>query len=154
MARPARKGSSMCDLYPAIRQMVRGIKDAEKKNFKDGVHRLRGREDDEAIQIRSECYDLRERRLFDLRKLLNWALPAGIKAGFSGEHVVARLNRLMNRVEKAAYWNERCRGPVDDDAEALFHFEELFDKVEDDLEQLYCARPKMRFFWTAALILL
>jgi hypothetical protein len=131
MARQPRKGSSMGVLYPAICQAVREIKDAEKENLKNGIHRLQGKTDDESIRVRSECYDLRARKLFKLRKLLDMALPAGIKAGFSGEHVVARLKRLARSAERAVYWNEQC---LDD--EGWYVFADLFDRVEIGLEHL------------------
>jgi len=132
MARSPRKGSNMCELYPAIRETVHRIKDGEIENLEHGIHTLGGKTDVESIRVRSDCYDQRERMLFELSKLINLSLPAGIKAGFSGEHVEACLNGLMKSVEEAAYWNEKC--PPND--EPFLVFNDLFDQVEDDLERL------------------
>jgi hypothetical protein len=129
------KGSRMCVLYPAIREAVRGIKDAEIENFKNCIHHLVGKTDNESIRVRSKCYDRREDKLVDLQTLLNWALPAGINAGFSGEHVEARLNALMQSVELASYWEGKCQG-APDDFEACHHFQTLFDQVREDLQPL------------------
>jgi hypothetical protein len=105
MPRHPHKASNMCDLYPAICLAVRGIKDAEKENFANGIHQLQGKRDTGTIRLRTKCYDKRDKRLADFGELLNLALPAGIKAGFSGEYVEARLRKLLKRAEKAAYWD-------------------------------------------------
>lgn len=122
--------------FSAICEAVRKIKDAEKLNFKNGIHRKRGMSDPESVRVRTICYRQREERLFALKALATRALPAGIKAGFSGEHVAASLERLLNDVENAAYWDGKCTGPVNDDDLAAFTFNELFDEVTSDLEPL------------------
>src|SRR5262249_50227410 len=134
--RSSDRQNTMCDLYPEIRKAIREIKDAEIDNFRRGIHRLRGKTDRKSFGVRSKCYDLRNNRLLELHELLDWALPAGIKAGFSGEHVQACLKALMESTEEAAYWEGSFEGSNDDDWAWAHHLDCLFDLVREKLGQL------------------
>src|SRR5262249_55929403 len=86
--------------------------------------------------IRSECYDLREDRLGELRGLLGSALPAGIAAGFSGETVHAWLEALMDSVEGLAYWDTSFEGDPNNELWGGAQIKDLTEPVWEALEPL------------------
>lgn len=137
---------SMCGLFSQIREAVRKIEFAETENFQNGLHLKTGKTDDGSVRLRYEIHMLRADRLCHLADLLADTLAPGIKAGFSGEHVAASLEKLIASVEEAAYWNENCPAydlEADESemeccifSEAGCIFSSLFDQANRDLKPL------------------
>jgi hypothetical protein len=142
---------SMCDLHPMIQTLIREIKLAEIQNFNEGLHHLGGRSDQEAIDRRVKCYSLREEKLAELKWLMGLALPAGIKAGFTGEHVVASLHALIESVDEAAYWNAKSGK---DDSIASQVMASLFDQARHCLDVLETWAHAASWFETGSAALL
>ena len=96
----------MSDPFTALRDAVRGALAAEWDSLRSGVHQPRAGSA-EVIRRRAE-------RLTELRQLMALALPAGIRAGFRGETVEARLNELGLAVEALTRWERGMerRDPV------------------------------------------
>src|SRR5262249_22297622 len=92
-----REAANMSNPFPAIRQAVQEIIDAEWENQHAGIHRAGGRR---AGPLRE-----RDERMTALRKLLAQALPVGINAGFRGETVEGRLTDLGQAVEALMQWD-------------------------------------------------
>jgi hypothetical protein len=87
----------MSDLYPAIHRAVREIYRAELAVLESGLYLVDG-------WVPDEVHDPRVDRLIAFSDLLDWVLPAGIKAGFSGEVVVGYVDALWTSVEEMCEW--------------------------------------------------
>jgi hypothetical protein len=124
------------ELWQRVRQEVRNLRQAEVRNWKDGMHLLAGKSDDKTVRWRTFRYARREGRLERLYRLLRSALPAGIAAGFSGEWVHARLEELAAAANEACYWNESYEGPLKDGNWVGTHIDILFSKVRTCVEPL------------------
>jgi hypothetical protein len=127
---------NMRKLYSAIHRAVLALRDAEKKNWRDGLHHRRGRTDKKSVEMREECYDRRADWLCNFSGLLDDAVPAGIEVGFGGETVMGWLDALMASVDDAAYWDTTFEGAADDDVAAYRHRIDLFVRVSDALAPL------------------
>src|SRR5262249_36120496 len=115
---------SFRELYCEIRQLLSDLHGDELRNMKSVLLCLRrGEQVPKAIQF------AREHRLGHLSCLLDAALPAGIAAGYSGEHVEKVLEKLMDSVEKMLSW-DRGDGNEPDGTTAWFYLQRFRDRAE------------------------